>query len=147
MQNPSNTERIENNRILSDNKIYKVCDYLYKSITPLFREIIILNLMSIYGGQLKNVLPTLNSLTELSNLKNDVVINRTIENSNQDTIIIAAWGEPPDFSIPDECSITKQQLRTYYTSIIQKILNYLQDKVVYRVGDISSPGYPRHDSD
>lgn len=86
-------------------------------------------------------------MTELSNLKNDVVINRTIENSNQDTIIIATWGEPPDFSIPDECSITKQQLRTYYTSIIQKILNYLQDKVVYRVGDISSPGYPRHDSD
>lgn len=103
--------------------------------------------MSIYGGQLKNVLPTLNSVTDLSNFKNNGVIQNTIKNSGEDAVIIAAWGGPPDFKIPAGCSITKQQLHTYYASRIQKVLTYLQNKTVYRVGDISSGRYPRHGSD
>jgi hypothetical protein len=59
MKNPSMASKKDSDkRLLSDDTIYRVCDYLYKLNNPMFKEVIILNLMSIYGGTLSKLIPS-----------------------------------------------------------------------------------------
>ncbi|MGE7910792.1 DUF1643 domain-containing protein [Lysinibacillus xylanilyticus] len=145
MKNPSMAGKTDNKgRLLSDDTIYNVCDYLFKSQTPKFKEVIILNIMSIYGGTLSNILSKITSLNKLSSPHNTCTLKKILGNSDDNKFIIAAWGGPPGYKETEESFFTRKDLHSYYDQQIKTVLKFLKGKTVYKVGEFSSKKYPKH---
>lgn len=145
MKNPSMAGKKDSNgRLLSDDTIYSVCDYLFKSENPKFKEVIILNIMSIYGGTLNKILSEITSLNKLASPLNTYTLKQILGNDVDDKFIIAAWGGPPQYKETEESLLKRKDLHTYYEKQIKLILKLLKDKTVYKVGELSMGTYPRH---
>jgi hypothetical protein len=135
-----------NNRILSDDTIYTVLDYLYKQKQYYIKEVIIVNLMSIYSGTLSNIIKTSKSVDDLSLKTNLSEIKKVVENSKIDDIIIAAWGSYPSYPKKGEVpyKINNIDLKNYYDNLIEMTHTLLKGKNVFRVGPLTKDLFPGH---
>jgi len=151
MKNPSKAGNIEEDskKMLSDDTVYKVCDYIYKHRDN-FSRLIILNLFPIYGSTFKNIV--FNSTNELIGSKleysrNNVVISEVIASltTNGDRIILA-WGGYPNLSKSKKVSKTrKKQVIELYKRRIKEVLNIIADRPTYKVGEGLTDGkFPQH---
>ncbi|QYK62567.1 DUF1643 domain-containing protein [Paenibacillus sp. S25] len=133
MKNPSRAglfkETIE--KMLSDDTVYNVCDYVYKRDEK-FSKLIILNLFPVYGPTPKNIkIESLKSAEQ----KNEEVIRGIIDSLTEQDKIILGWGGYPD----------GYWKREVYREQIKKVLEIIQDKPTYRVGEELNEGkFPQH---
>nr|WP_259547363.1 DUF1643 domain-containing protein [Heyndrickxia oleronia] len=150
MKNPSaagKKVKINNKtRIISDDTIYTVLDYLYKQKQYYVKEVITVNLMSIYSGTLSNIIKTSNSIEDLSAEANLKEIQQIVEISNESDIIIAAWGGYPSYSLQDTkpYQISNEELKRYYDSLIENTQSLIKGRNVFRVRSLTKDGFPRH---
>lgn len=103
MKNPSKAGFFDedNKKLLSDDTIYRVCDYIYKRKEK-FSKLIILNLFPIYGSTFKNI--AIKNIRELTGetggySQNDKVIKKVLNSLTiKEDRIILAWGGYPKIS-------------------------------------------------
>lgn len=151
MKNPSTAGKFVKvngiKRRQSDDTIYRVLDYLYKQKEYNIKEVVIVNLMSIYSGTLSNIIKEAKSIEILSKQANLTEIEKKISSSKPQDIIIVAWGGFPGYpKIEDDMSynISSSDLKKYYNKLIDSTHKILKDKKVYRVGTLTEDGFPRH---
>lgn len=154
MKNPSAAGRKNNEgKILSDDTIYNVLDYLYKLKDPIINNVIIVNLMSIYSGTLSNIIKQATNLNKLSTANNILEIEDIIQNKNEGDIIIAAWGGYPSYPKLRKTKnsnkklsfkIRREDLKTYYDLLLEQIHAILPNEKVYMVGNLTNENYPSH---
>ena len=131
----------------SDDTIYRVLDYLYKFEQTVIKDVTIVNLMSIFGGTLSTIIKKAESTKELSTFQNLLEIKKILSAAKANDIIIAAWGGYPDYPKLKEdecCKISTKHLKNYYDNLITEIHTLLKDKIVYKIGDLTNDGFPRH---
>ncbi|WP_371069656.1 DUF1643 domain-containing protein [Sediminibacillus sp. JSM 1682029] len=152
MKNPSKAGLIDDDsqEILSDDTIYKVCDYLYKSKLK-FKKVIVLNLFPIYGSTFKNIVfNNPNQLTgeSLNSAYNNKVYESTINSlESKDDRIILAWGGYPDLKIKKKAlpAEVKQSVILLYKHRIKDVLEIIGNNQTYKVGyELTDGKFPKH---
>jgi trehalose-6-phosphate synthase len=165
MKNPSAAGKIieldKKNKMLSDDTIYNVLDYLYKLSKPVIKKVIIVNLMSVYSGTLSNVIKHSKGVLELSSVENLNEIRNILKNKNEKDIIIAAWGGYPKYpqkekpeNIKDKENkkiklapyrISQKELKIYYDDLINEVNSLLKNESnVFLVGSLNKNNFPPH---
>nr|WP_255358543.1 DUF1643 domain-containing protein [Halobacillus sp. KGW1] len=149
MKNPSRAgiHDAKMKRKISDDTIYKVCDYLYKDSFD-FSKVIILNLFPIFGPTFKSLIiddPNVLLGKELNNERNNEVIMQVLNSiRNVPHKIILAWGGYPNMGD----NLTKEErdlIRTMYKQRINEVLSMIGDRATYKVGENLSDGkFPPH---
>ncbi|QVY61951.1 DUF1643 domain-containing protein [Cytobacillus gottheilii] len=133
-------------RIISDDTIYTVLDYLYKQKQYNIKEVTIVNLMSIFSGTLSNIIKSNKSIEDLSTDNNLDEIKQVVRNSNTNDIIIAAWGGYPPYpkqnTVPYQ--ISNEDLKKYYDNLIVNTHLLIKGRNLFRVGSLTRDGFPRH---
>lgn len=152
MKNPSKAGLIDSDtqKVLSDDTIYKVCDYLYKHKLK-FKRVIVLNLFPIYGSTFKNIVfDNPNQLTgeSLNSAYNNKILEGTVESlQSEDDRIILAWGGYPDLKKKKKAltAEVKQNVTLLYKHRIKEVLEIIGNKQTYKVGDKLTDGkFPQH---
>jgi hypothetical protein len=133
MKNPSDAGKIYNNKKISDDTLYKVLDYLYK--TERFSKVTILNLFTIVYGTASNIKDYIGSNEEVKfrERNNKIIKEYLLEYDESKDEIIAAWGSYNGI------------LESKYNKRIKEVLEIIGNRPLSIVGKTVNNGkYPGH---
>ncbi|MFD0588624.1 DUF1643 domain-containing protein [Paenibacillus sp. GCM10027627] len=158
MKNPSKAGIIDetNKKLLSDDTIYHVCDYIFKRQEK-FSKLIILNLFPIYGSTFKNI-DFKNNIKQLTGKsgeysRNDKEIETIVDSLTNTDKIILAWGGYPSLGVKkssknEEQKLeeqVKEQVKELYAQRIKKVLKIIDGRPTYKVGKgLTNGKFPQH---